>query len=178
MIALLILLGALVALCCWLALTALRLRDDVQHERDSAEAHIADLERIIIGAGVGALLECQDPAKTPDNAGVPGAQFAACSQWAKGFDIVDQARWIAAREQPTTRTMTVDGMLRRVGDVWVTHDARHGTITHTLKAAEGDERRPADCRVCAGGECLVEVQTCDAWDARVVVHDPGADDRS
>lgn len=73
---------------------------------------------------------------------------------------------------------TIDGVLRREGDVWTTTDARHGTVTHTLKVATGDERVPADCVVCARGLCIIEVQECDGWDARVIVHDPGRDERS
>lgn len=73
---------------------------------------------------------------------------------------------------------TIDGVLRREGDAWTTTDPRHGIIAHTLKIATGAECAPADCVSCARGSCLVEVQECDAWDARVIVHDPGRDDRA
>lgn len=74
--------------------------------------------------------------------------------------------------------VTVDGVLRRLGDEWVTESLRYGVITHTLKIATGDERVPADCARCAQGQCVIEAQECDAWDARVIVHDPGRDERS
>lgn len=87
-----------------------------------------------------------------------------------------RAHWTAGAL--VNRAATIDGVLRREGDVWTTNSPRHGTITHTLKVATGDERAPADCAICARGPCLVEVQESNGRGARVIVHDPGSDERS